>query len=188
MPKDDSCTELKTIEYKNMLLNHQTKMNVNTVCNTSTDVEDLLQKESQMNKVEPWNKLDKTTKVKKLEKYADKLKEDNKLTKEEMAHLEKFLAACLDKKRLQKTSDVTYNKEEGFIENIGGLVFDKKKRKFTLKKAEKRVSTLRALPPKKGKQHRPKSAKGAGGTSKAKTKKKKTPKSSGGSDDEKSVN
>jgi len=54
---------------------------------------------------------------------------------------------------------------------------------FTLKKAEKRVSSLRALPPKKGKQQRPKSAKGAGVNSKSKTKKKKTPKSSGGSDD-----
>ena len=47
----------------------------------------ILNKESKMHKVEPWNKLDKTTKVKKLEKYADKLKEDNKLTKEELAHL-----------------------------------------------------------------------------------------------------
>ena len=183
MPKDE-CAELKTIQYKTMLLNHK-EIKDNIKCDSSTNVEDFLQKESQMHKVEPWNKLDKTTKIKKLEMYADKLKEDNKLTTEEVNHLGKYLTGCLDKKRLQKTSDVTYNKEEGFIENISGLIFDKKKRKFTLKKAEKRVSTLRALPPKKGKQPRPKSAKGAAGTSKAKTKKKKTPKSSGGSDDEK---
>tara|TARA_Y100000992_G_C21270743_1_gene496691 strand:- start:104 stop:664 length:561 start_codon:yes stop_codon:yes gene_type:complete len=186
MPKDE-CNELKTIQYKTMLLNHK-EIKEDIKCDSSTNIEDFLNKESKMHKVEPWNKLDKTTKVKKLEKYADKLKEDNKLTKEELAHLSKYLTGCLDKKRLQKTSDVTYNKEDGFIENIGGLVFDKKRRKFTLKKAEKRVSTLRALPPKKGKQPRPKSAKGAGASSKAKTKKKKTPKSSGGSDDDKSVN
>ena len=184
MPKDDSCSELKTLQYKTMLLN-QTKMKDDTICDTSINVEDLLQKESQMSKVEPWNKLDKTTKVKKLEKYADKLKDDNKLNMEELSHLGKYLTGCLDKKRLQKTADVTYNKEEGFIEAIGGLVFDKKRRKFTLKKAEKRVSTLRALPPKKSKQQRPKSAKSAVASSKAKTKKKKTPKSSGSSDDEK---
>ena len=76
MPKDDSCSELKTLQYKTMLLN-QTKMKDDTICDTSINVEDLLQKESQMSKVEPWNKLDKTTKVKKLEKYADKLKDDN---------------------------------------------------------------------------------------------------------------
>ena len=58
-----------------------------TYANYQLDIEDFLNKESKMHKVEPWNKLDKTTKVKKLEKYADKLKEDNKLTKEELATL-----------------------------------------------------------------------------------------------------
>ena len=103
MPKDE-CNELKTIQYKTMLLNHK-EIKEDIKCDSSTNIEDFLNKESKMHKVEPWNKLDKTTKVKKLEKYADKLKEDNKLTKEELAHLSKYLTGCLDKKRLQKTSD-----------------------------------------------------------------------------------
>ena len=82
MPKDE-CNELKTIQYKTMLLNHK-EIKEDIKCDSSTNVEDFLNKESQMHKVEPWNKLDKTTKVKKLEKYADKLKEDNKLTNEEV--------------------------------------------------------------------------------------------------------
>ena len=102
MPKDE-CNELKTIQYKTMLLNHK-EIKEDIKCDSSTNIEDFLNKESKMHKVEPWNKLDKTTKVKKLEKYADKLKEDNKLTKEELGHLSKYLTGCLDKKRLQKTS------------------------------------------------------------------------------------
>ena len=67
MPKDE-CNELKTIQYKTMLLNHK-EIKEDIKCDSSTNIEDFLNKESQMHKVEPWNKLDKTTKVKKLEKY-----------------------------------------------------------------------------------------------------------------------
>jgi len=101
--------------------------------------------------------------------YAKTLKNSNELNDQELDHLGDYLRGCLDKKRLQKTAEVNYNKEEGFIESINGLTFDKKRRKFTLKKSEKRVSTLKSLPPKK-KPGRPKSAK-----TNAKTKKK-TPK------------
>ena len=54
MPKDE-CNELKTIQYKTMLLNHK-EIKEDIKCDSSTNVEDFLNKESQMHKVEPWNK------------------------------------------------------------------------------------------------------------------------------------
>ena len=58
MPKDE-CNELKTIQYKTMLLNHK-EIKEDIKCDSSTNIEDFLNKESKMHKVEPWNKLDKT--------------------------------------------------------------------------------------------------------------------------------
>jgi hypothetical protein len=60
-----------------------------------------------------------------------------------------FLKECLDKKRLQRVKDVDYDKITGELKDIPALAYNKSAKHFTLKNLDKRVSTLKSLPPKK---------------------------------------
>lgn len=100
---------------------------------------------------EPWCKLNKTNKLAKLEKYVEEYKSKNKINIEEEELLVIFLKDCLDKKKLQRIKDVTYDKTTGIIKDIPGLFYIKSKKHFTLKNNDKRVSTLKSLGPKKSK-------------------------------------
>jgi hypothetical protein len=142
------CNELKTLKYKSMILNgvpwSETK--------SSTDLANLdkfLENEKITNSNEPWSKLDKTAKIKKLALFAEKYKNTNNLSEDEYTQLIAFFRDCLDKKKLQRVKDVSYNKDTGEIKDIPALHFNKPINHFTLKNIDKRVSTLRGLTPKK---------------------------------------
>ena len=60
-----------------------------------------------------------------------------------------FFKDCLDKKKLQKVKEVNYNKDTGEIKDIPALFYNKPSNHFTLKNLDKRISTLKGLPPKK---------------------------------------
>ena len=98
---------------------------------------------------EPWCKLNKTIKLTKISQFVEDYKSKNELTQEEEELLVKFLKECLDKKKLQRIKDVSYDKVNGIIKDIPGLFYIKSKKHFTLKNNEKRVSTLKSLGPKK---------------------------------------
>lgn len=100
---------------------------------------------------EPWCKLNKTNKLHKLQKYVEEYKGKHFTTTEEEELLVLFLKDCLDKKKLQRIKDVTYDKSNGIIKDIPGLIYIKSKKHFTLKNNDKRVSTLKSLGPKKSK-------------------------------------
>ena len=147
--KTDECIELKNIKYKTMLLSgtiiQETK--------SSTDLSNLdkFLEENKSNKTnEPWSKLDKTTKTKKLLQYTEDYSKKNNLTTEEEKNLYAFLRDSLDRKKLQRVKDVDYDKTTGEIKDIPALHFNKTTSHFTLKNIDKRVSTLKSLPPKKG--------------------------------------
>ena len=138
------CQELKNIKYKSMLLSGTTPVINPTV--SSTCLDKILEKESTLNKKEPWNKLDKTLKVKKINNYVDNiLIKKFSLTKEETETTKQYLIQSLDRIKLQRVKDVEYNKETGDIKNIPCFTFNQKSRKFTLKRSDKRVSTLKSL-------------------------------------------
>ena len=59
--------------------------------------------------------------------------------------LYQYLVYSLDRNRLQKIKEVTYDKDTGIIESIPSLVFNSKTSKFTLKRNDKRNSTLLSL-------------------------------------------
>jgi hypothetical protein len=64
--------------------------------------------------------------------------------------LKAFFIDCLEKNKLQKTKDVTYDKERREIIAIPALHFNQINRNFTLKIMDaKRVSTLKSLTPKR---------------------------------------
>lgn len=146
--KEKECKELKTIKYKTMLLSGNPDINPSIKDNLSK-IDMLLEKESNMNKSEPWSKLDKTVKLNKLNNYIELLTKEHKLNSTEIKLIKKELHNALDKKQLQKVKDVIYDKETGEINNIPNLHFNKTTRKFTMKRSEKQVSTLKSLGPKK---------------------------------------
>lgn len=150
MSKNDSkeCKELKTIKYKTMLLSGNPDINPNIKDNL-LKVDMLLERESNMNKAEPWSKLDKTVKLNKLNEYVNTLTKEHKLNISEVKTIKKELYNALDKKQLQRVKDVCYDKETGAINNIPNLHFNKNTRKFTMKRSDKQISTLKSLGPKK---------------------------------------
>ena len=99
------------------------------------------------NKKESWNKLNKTTKIKLLYEYAERISPDYTLTNIEIKSLKSYLKACLDRKQLQHVKDISYDKDLQKIISIPNLHF--KDKKFTLKRSERRVSTLKSLAPQK---------------------------------------
>ncbi len=111
------------------------------------NINEILENEKQNNQKEPWLKLNKTIKIEKFKVFVDKLSQENELDDIQKNDLLSFLCTCLDKKKLLKSKEVNYNKDEGIIISIPTLTSVNKK--FTLKRCEKRPSTLKSLPQKK---------------------------------------
>ena len=132
------------IKYKNVFLNSFD--NKSSYENTKIDnINSFLEKESTNNKTESWNKLDKTGKIKLLNNYVDSLINVNHLSPVDVTDLKLYLTDSLDKKKLQHVKDVLCDKVTGKITAIPTLHFNPATRKYTLKRAEKRVSTLKSL-------------------------------------------
>jgi len=149
MNKKEECVELKNIKYKSMLLSG----NAVPETKSSTDLSNLekyLEEEKTNIQNEPWSKLDKTIKTRKLMTFAVHYAKEKNLNEDEELLLVAFLKDCLDRKKLQKVKDVEYNKETGVVTNIPALFYTKSNKHFTLKNMDKRVSTLKSLPPKRG--------------------------------------
>lgn len=145
--KIDSCQELKNIEYKTMLMNGSNIIpKIDNSSTTNTEISDYLHNEKCANKKECWTKLDKTEKIKHIYNYTIKLQNKYNLTDSEIIELNKYLIKCMDRKYLLKTKEVIYDKNEGYITNLPFLFFNEINRKFTLKKDDKHVSTIKSLP------------------------------------------
>jgi len=143
---NEECQELKNIKYKNMLLSG----NANTITTTTINskqcnIDMFLDKESKLNNGEPWNKLNKTAKIVQLNDYVDFISQEHKLSPDEIYTLKTYLIDGLDKKKLQHVKDVQYDKVTNKIKLIPCLHFNPVTRKFTIKRQEKRVSTLKSL-------------------------------------------
>jgi len=146
----DECVELKNIKYKSMLLNGSNEEVKETVENVS-NLDSFLEEDKQTSSNEPWIKLNKTTKLIKFQEFVEKYSIDNKLNQDETTDLFKFLSTNLDRKRFLKTKEVNYDKDSGVILSIPSLFYNSSNKKFTLKRSDKRQSTLKSLAPKKTK-------------------------------------
>jgi hypothetical protein len=111
-----------------------------------------LENEKNNNENEPWCKLNKTIKIKKLTEYVTSVyKNENNLDDSECDNLITFLKDCLDRKKLQRIKDVSFDKENGKVKDIPALTYVRSTKHFTLKNIEKRISTLKSLPQKNNK-------------------------------------
>ena len=149
--KNDECLELKSINYKNMLLKGSNLSFNEEKYDNSLILDSFLEKESMLNKKEHWIKLDKPEKIIKIKKYGEKLIEKYKLNKDEIDNMYKFFTYCIDNKKINKIKDIDYNKIDGEIKDISIILFNDTSRNFYLKKSDKHISTLKSIPPKKNK-------------------------------------
>ena len=136
---------MNNMKCKNMFLNN----NNNNVQQTSSaiNIDSFLDKETKISNTEPWSKLNKTIKIAKINNYVDTLINENNLSAQEVKTLKQYMLNCLDRKKLQCVKDVIYDKTTGKIKSIPCLIFNQTTRKFTLKRSDKRVSTLKSLGP-----------------------------------------
>lgn len=140
------CVELRNIKYKSMLLK---KTSPKQVTKHNSNIDDFLEKERIQNKEDQWVKLDKTMKMKKVGAFVETYASVNCLCVKDKIALSEFLTCSLDQKKLFKTKDVLYDKVTGTIKSIPCLVYCPTTiKKFTLKRCEKRQSTLKSLAPK----------------------------------------
>lgn len=146
----DECIELKNIKYKSMLLNGSNEEVKETVENIS-NLDSFIEEKKQTITNEPWIKLNKTTKLIKFQEFVEKYSINNKLSQDETTDLFKFLSTSLDRKRFLKTKEVIYDKDSGVIISIPSLFYNSSNKKFTIKRSDKRQSTLKSLAPKKNK-------------------------------------
>uniref|UniRef100_A0A6C0LES2 Uncharacterized protein n=1 Tax=viral metagenome TaxID=1070528 RepID=A0A6C0LES2_9ZZZZ len=146
--KIDECIELKNIQYKTMLLNGNS-LKESKQSDNLLNLDKFLEDDKNNNQNDPWSKLDKTAKTKKLLAFAEIYANEKQFTEEEIQLFHVFLKDCLDRKRLQRVKDVEYDRTTGEVKMIPALSYNKTTRHFTIKNIDKRVSTLKSLPPKK---------------------------------------
>lgn len=138
--------ELKNIKYQTMLLNNNSKI-FETKPNIS-NIENFLQKDTKNDKSKPWSKLNKGMKINLLEKFVENYYNKEKLTENQKIKLFDYLKTCLERKKLNKKNDLIYDKEKQEIVKINNLTYNKTKMRFTIKKNDKKVSSLKSLAPK----------------------------------------
>jgi hypothetical protein len=114
------------------------------------EIDRLLENEKIRNKCDNWNKIDKTVKIQKLHQFAERYGKDHGYPSKDIKLLKVFFVDCLEKNKLQKTKDVTYDKGKQEIDAIPALHFNQATHNFTLRIIDtKRVSTLKSLTPKR---------------------------------------
>ena len=146
----NECIELKNIKYKSMLLSGKSEGPIETVENLS-NLEHFLAGEKKNSSNEVWAKLDKTTKILKFAEFTTRYCAENNYNDTDRNELYSFLHTNLDRKRLLKVKEVIYDKDSGKIQSIPSLMYSVANKKFTLKRCDKRPSTLKSLAPKKNK-------------------------------------
>lgn len=146
--KQEECIELRNMKYKSMLLK-KTNTKQLTKCNSNNDIDTFLEKERTQNKEDQWTKLDKSMKISKITAFVENYSDHNNLNEKDKQFLSEFLIYCLEQKKLIKTKDVIYDKVSGIITSIPSLLYTPTSvKKFTLKRCDKRPSTLSSLAPK----------------------------------------
>lgn len=129
------CYEMSQIRYKTNKLN-KTKKNKVVANIEKSNIEHLLQPNNN-NDNKPWNKLSKNHKKQMFKQYAE--------TKDNSKQLLQFLNNCLEKQKLTKNKDISYNSVERKIEDIPFLEYIPKRKMFTLRNTDKKDTTLKNL-------------------------------------------
>jgi hypothetical protein len=132
MEEPQPCKEYNSLKYRSMITKGS-NIESSTQTLTEDNLNDFLNRDIEQNRKNIWTKLSKTEKYKRIKEYID-----NKLTSQYQLDINdkngalKFFNLLLERKKLSKTNELTYNKEEHFIEQINGLIFNPITRKFSI--------------------------------------------------------
>ena len=127
----EQCKEFNSLKYRTLI---STGTNIESTVDTSEEaINNFLNMDIENNKRGIWSKLTKTEKTKKIKNYVNNvLKPEYNLTEEEMATATRFFNITMERKKLSKNNELTYNQDDGLIEQIGGLNFNTETRRFTI--------------------------------------------------------
>lgn len=127
----EQCKEFNSLKYRTLI---STGTNIESTVDTSEEaINNFLNLDIENNKKGIWSKLTKTEKTKKIKNYVNNvLKPEYNLTDEEMATATRFFTITMERKKLSKNNELTYNQDDGLIEQIGGLNFNTDTRRFTI--------------------------------------------------------
>ena len=125
------CKEYNSLKYRTMI---STGTNIDTKPDSTEEIlNNFLNMDIEQNKKGVWSKLSKTEKLKKIKTYIkDILTPEYKLNDLEVSTALRFFSLMLERKKLSKNNELAYNQEDGFIEQVGGLVFVPETRKFII--------------------------------------------------------
>jgi hypothetical protein len=127
---DSDCKEYNNLKYKTMIMNGT---NIDSTETNEDKVNQFLNQDMEQNKKNVWSKLSKTEKIKKIRQYIKhELTEKHNLTETEVIHANKFFSLWIDRKKLSKNNELSYNQEDGLIKSIEGLSFNDETRKFVI--------------------------------------------------------
>jgi len=129
--KKDECKEYNSLKYRTMI---STGTNIDTkIVSSEESLNQFLNMDIEQNKKAVWSKISKTEKIKKIKTYVkDILTPTHKLTDAESSVALRFFILMLERKKLSKNNELSYNQNDGLIEHVGGLSFNPDTRKFTI--------------------------------------------------------
>ena len=85
---------------------------------TEKDIHSFIEQEKQSIYFKPWNKLETGHKLNRIRKYVSSVKEERNLDDNEVKKLHTILFEACNSNKLNKVSDITYDKEKGEIKEI----------------------------------------------------------------------
>ena len=108
---------------------------------TDEKIKKLLNKEKKNYYNQNWNKLDNGMKINRIKLFVTSEKDKNSLNDTQTENLKKLLINACTSGKLNKSSDIVYNKEEGLIENIKILKYSEEKKEYKLHFNENKKKT-----------------------------------------------
>jgi len=96
-------------------------------CESDEQIKELLEKEKEEIYKQSWNKLDNGLKINRLKKFVENEKLEKNLSDEKEQQLTKILISACRSNKLNKNTDVVYDKDSCQITNIRILKYEKNK-------------------------------------------------------------
>ena len=115
----------------------------NETYETEKDINSFIEQEKKSIYFKPWNKLETGHKLNRIRGYVSFIKEERNLDDNEVKKLHTILFDACNSNKLNKISDITYDKEKGEIKEIKILEIteDNNEKKFTLKIVQQKAKS-----------------------------------------------
>jgi len=139
------CKEFNALNYRTMI-HTGTTLHSKHIETTEESLAMFLNDDMDQNRKGVWSKLTKTAKIHKIKKYIKDITENYELSNDEVNHTTNLLVRMVERKKLSKNNELNYNQDNGNIQSIPGLVFNKSTRTFSL--IQDKQSTLKKKPKK----------------------------------------